>query len=144
MIAREWRHLGPLSSREMDTQRNQVPEDDMKSSSTLGGKQDIEARRYLKWANPQGLTGTWVQAKGEKGGENRHMIRRQTQACGAGRRASGRGWRVAGVEGVQVDIVLCRYRRWGAGVTKRCGGNDRYLWGAVTGEGIKRSRKRLR
>ena len=33
----------------------------------------------------------------------------------------------------QVDNVLCQERRWGAGVTNRCYGDDRYLWRAVGG-----------
>ena len=37
-----------------------------------------------------------------------------------GEEISGRGWRVAGVGDVQVDVVPRRERRWGAGVTKKC------------------------
>ena len=76
-------------------------------------------RRETRQENPQGPTGTWVQSKGGKGGANGHGIQQQTQAHNAGHRASGGGWRVAGVGDVQVDGVTIRERKWGAGVTDK-------------------------
>ena len=42
-----------------------------------------------------------------------------------------------------MDGVLCQESRWGVGVNKRCSDDNRYWWGAVGGEEIKRFRKRL-
>ena len=73
------------------------------------GKIGAKRRRMTRnRRTPYGLTGTWDQAEGGKGGEaHSHRTRRQTQACGVGRRderwsmAGGRcgkptfGWRFA-------------------------------------------------
>ena len=52
---------------------------------------------YLQRANHQGLTGTWFQDEGDKGGSNGRGKRRQAQALSAGRRVkrqgvAGDGW----------------------------------------------------
>ena len=64
--------------------------------------------------------------RGRQRGANGRRIRRKTQAHGAGSRVSGGGWQVAGVGDIHVDGVPCRERRWGAGVTERCGDDDCY------------------
>ena len=46
--------------------------------------------------NPQGPTGTWVQAKGDKGGIEPAREQRQTQARGVGRRDEQRRLAVGG------------------------------------------------
>ena len=51
---------------------------------------------------------------------------------------------MVGVGNIQVDGVPFRERRWVAGVTERCGDNNRYSWGAVAGEEMKQPRKWLR
>ena len=51
-------------------------------------------------------------------GRRRHVVR------GAG--TSGGGWRVVGTGDVQVDVVMFRERRWGAGMTERCYDKNRY------------------
>ena len=76
--------------------------------------------------NPQGPTGTWTKAAGDSGGGEQHKTRRQTHACGAGRRASDRGWRGVSVVDIQVGGVLCQEKRWGADVNDRCYDEDRY------------------
>ena len=42
---------------------------------------------------------------------------------------SGRSWRVVGVGHVQVDGTLSWERRWGEGVTERCGNKTFLLMG---------------
>ena len=78
-------------------QEDQGPEDDGKRSNTQGGRRDTETRRSLRQLNPQGPTGTWVQAKGGNGGGRQCGIRRQMEAHGAGRRESGGDWQGVGV-----------------------------------------------
>ena len=70
---------------------------------------------------PKEPTGTWVEAKVIKEGENEHRKQRQTQSSGDGsrnkqRRLAGGGWRAADVGDDQVDYSTLRERRWGAGV----------------------------
>ena len=109
MTASECRCSGPSSLREKDTQRNQGPEDDGNRNSTRGGRRDTETRRDLRWDNPQGTTGTWVQDKGGNGGANEmgYNGRRRHAAQGA-------------------DIAAEAGRRWGVGVNVRCYDNNRY------------------
>ena len=107
-------------------QEDQGPEDDGKRSNTQGGRRDTETRRDPRRVNPQGPTGTWVQVESGNGGGGRSRTWRKAQACCAGRRASGGGWRGVGVGDVYVDGVPCQERRWGAGVNERCGNDDHY------------------
>ena len=97
----------------MDTQINQVPEDDRKRRSTLGGRRDTESQRYQRWEKPQGPTCNWVQVEGGKGGPADAGYGGKNLAHGAGRRPSSGGWQVAGVGDVQVDRVPFRGNRWG-------------------------------
>ena len=57
---------------------------------------------------PQGMTGTWEQSEGDKGGltDMGNGGRRKHEAKGA--ESSGGGWRVAGVDDVQVDVYSHR------------------------------------
>ena len=71
------------------------------------GKQRRRGNRYGE--TPQGLEGTWVQVD---------MVR------GAG--MSGRGWRMAGADDVQVVGASHRDTRWGA-IEKLEGFNDEWL-----------------
>ena len=68
--------------------------------------------------HPQGLTGTWEQAKGSKGGGVKVMghISETGIQCGAQRQEAEAG---KGVGDVQVDGALCRERRWGVGTRYR-------------------------
>ena len=66
---------------------------------------------------PKGLTGTWAQAKGGKGGTNGHGTRQQKQARGAGcrderrRMAGGGGGKITGGRritlGEEVGVGCC-------------------------------------
>ena len=109
--------LAPLSLHKIDTQRNQVKKYDGKRCITWGGRQYTEARMDPQQVNPQGPTGTWEQAESRKKGANGCRIRKKMQAHSTGHRASGGGWRLAGVGNIQVDGVLCQEMRWGGGVT---------------------------
>ena len=97
---------GPPSLRKIDTQRNQVPEDDRNRRSSRVGRWYKEAQRDPWQAKPHQPTGTWAQAEGGKGGPNGRGIRRKTQARGSGGRASGGGRQVAGVGDTQFYRVL--------------------------------------
>ena len=70
-----------------------------------------------------------MQAEGSKGGDNGNGndIRRRNAAWGAD--TSRRIYPVAGVGNIHVDSAPIRERRWGAGVTERCGDNYRLLMG---------------
>ena len=81
------------------------------------GHKGDEGKRGRK--TPRGRQGPGCSPREEKGGANGHGIQQQTQAHNAGHRASGGGWRVAGVGDVQVEGVPFWERRWGEGVTKR-------------------------
>ena len=59
----------------------------------MGREAGHRGTRDPRRANPQGPTGTWVQAEGSNGGGEQRGIRQQTQARGAERRTSGGGWR---------------------------------------------------
>ena len=81
---------------------------------------------------PLGPTGTWVQAKGGKGGgARRHGNggRRRHAAQSAG--MSGRSWRVAGACDNQVGGALYRERRRGAG-----GMRGLWLWTTADGDAV--------
>ena len=86
--AREWRRPGLSPSRKNGhLTRNQEPKDFRSRIRTQGGEAEVKRRPGdQRWANPQGLIGTWSQAKGGKGVTNEQGKRRQMQACGAGRR----------------------------------------------------------
>ena len=81
---------------------------------TQGGRgRDVEMQRDPQRSNPQGTTGTWVQADGGKGGIKSARDRQQAQGSGT----SDRGWRVEVVTGdVQVGRALHKERRLVAGV----------------------------
>ena len=70
-----------------------------------------------------------MQAKVGNGRENRcgNGIRRRHVTQGA--ETSGGRWWVAGVGDVQVNGATRRKRRWGEGVTDRCGDDKRLLMG---------------
>ena len=111
----------------MDTQRDQDTEDAGKRRSTRGRRRDTSETEGPASGEPLGDDRDLGADQGHKrggrtdavyGGRRRHVSR--------GAETSGRGWRVAGVGNIQVEGIPCRERRWGAGVTERCYGNDRY------------------
>ena len=94
--------------------RTPTPHNANNRRRTQGGQgRDVEMQRDPQRSNPQGTTGTWVQADGGKGGIKSARDRQQAQGSGT----SDRGWRVEVVTGdVQVGRALHKERRLVAGV----------------------------
>ena len=68
----------------------------------------------------QGLTLTWEQAEGGKGGG--HKVTGHGDICrhaALGAETSSGGWWLVGAGNVQVDDASCRERRWGAVAKER-------------------------
>ena len=67
--------------------RNKEPQDVISRRRTQGVEAEAQGRLIdPRWANPRGLTGTWLQAEGGKGGSNGRGKCWKMQECGAGRR----------------------------------------------------------
>ena len=93
-------------------------------------------RRDPQWKTPPGADRDLGAGQGRQRGDERTQetasdvgtrcgVQTQSQAAEA-----GGGWRVAGVDDVQVDGVSLRERRWGAGATERGDtATNGYWWG---------------
>ena len=75
------------------------------------------------------MTRTWVQAEGGNAEENGRSNGSRRRYTAQGADTSGGRWWVAGVGDVQVNGATRRKRRWGEGVTDRCGDDKRLLMG---------------
>ena len=83
----------------------------------IGG--DTDTWRDQRWKNPWGPKGTWAQAESDKGERTDAGDGRGSRHTARGAEMSGRGWKLAGGEKVQVDDDPRRERMWGAGVKER-------------------------
>ena len=90
---REWRSPGTLSSREMETQRSQDPEDDGKRHNTQGGRQDSRDTEGIARRISKGYQGPGHRPRAAKGGQTTQDT---TSDSGTRRRAQSKRGRLVG------------------------------------------------
>ena len=86
-------------------------------------------RREKRWTIPQGPKDNWAQAGGSKGGRTDAGQGGVSRHAERGAEMRGRGWRLAGGGGVQLDNELFQERTCGAGEREQCSDVESYCQG---------------
>ena len=119
-----------MSSRKIDTQRNQIPEDDGNWCSTWGGMRNTKDTEGSAAVEPPGVDRDLVAIRGRKrggqtdagyGGKRRHA-ERDTEQDAEHSTEAGR-WQV---RETSRWMAFFRERRWGLSVIDRCSDDNRY------------------